>query len=524
MAPGFPDMIQSELDAVDLNVKRTFKLRPGHLSKFAHIETNSIQQNLHPALVILAGRVFGYTGEKITYLASAVQLIYLASNVHFRIPDDNEHGEDFDPRDGARFPVLVGDYLYGKYFVELCEGEILEFLEPLSQIISEMNYGALIRKKNAGQPIEDLELAMKIVEKETALLMEGAVRFAGVLAGASRNDTDVLSNFGRNLGMAYGILERNLGHGMAEDYFDSAESELLKLPAGEARNGLYGLVSKLRTGEIDIPAKKIGRSFDTVSGEAEVYGVSPHYGDKNEEYIQSIFTAIAKKYDVINTVLSLNQDKYWRKFAVQQAKIKPGGYALDVCCGTGMMTVELAKKVGADGHVVGLDLNSEMLDIAQKNLDGSELKGIIEYVQGNAMELPFSDNTFDCATIGFGLRNVPDLKKTLREMIRVVKPGCPVVCLEFSKPSVPLFKQVYDLYFDKFVPFLGKLGVRADGPYRYLHKTWGAFPDQKGLRDVFTRQGLENSNYYELTGGVISVHVGFKPREAAVPSVAATKE
>jgi len=164
-----------------------------------------------------------------------------------------------------------------------------------------------------------------------------------------------------------------------------------------------------------------------------------------------------------------------------------------------------------------------MLDIAKTNLKGMQGINNIEYIQGNAMEMPFPDNTFDCATIGFGLRNVPDLKKTLREIIRVIKPGGRVVCLEFSKPTVPFFKQLYNFYFNRCVPFLGRLGAGIEGPYRYLHNSWQVFPHQKELKDEFTRQGLENVNYYELTGGVVSVHVGVKP-VSVISNVAAAKE
>lgn len=524
MESGFLDLIRSDMDSVDRKVQETFKLRPGHLGKFGHIETNSLQKYLHPALVLLAGRIFRYTEKKLVHLASVFQLIYLASSVQFRIPDDNEQDvEGMDPRDGARFPVLVGDYLYGKYFVGLCEGEILEFLDPLADIIAEMNYGALIRKKNAGQTVNDLELAMTIIEKETALLTEGATKFAGMLAQASKHDIDALAEFGRNFGMAYGILERNLGPALADPYFEKATRAIDKLPQNDARDSLLSLLTKIRSGELSVPARKIGRSYDVGQRFDEQAHFHEQYND-NEEYVQSIFSAIARKYDAINTVLSLNQDKYWRKFAVQQTRIKPGGYALDVCCGTGMMTVELARKVGVGGRVVGIDLNGEMLNIARKNLKESRFEENIEYIQGNAMELPFADNTFDCATIGFGLHDISEIKKVLKEMTRVVKPGGPVVCLDFSKPNVPVFKQIYNFYFDKCVPLLGRLGAGAAKPYRYLHTSWKAFPSQKELREVFNHQGLENTAYYELTGGVVSVHVGFKPVGSPVLSVAATKE
>jgi len=524
MAAGFMELIQQDLDSVDQKIEKAFRIKPGHLSKFAHLETESLQKYLHPALVLFCGRLFGHTGEKAVHLAAAVQFIYLASGIHFRIPDDNERlTQDMDPRDGAQLPVLVGDYLYGRYFTALCDGQILEFLRPLAEIIAQMNHGALLRRKNSGQPMPDIETAMTVIEKETALLVEGAASLAGALAGAAEDDRKILARFGYSLGMAYGIMERNLDPHLAEPHFGQALKNIGSLPAGAARDSLEIMVKKIQNGELVVPPKKIGRSQDAGFRQVGDIIIPDQYKDK-EEYVHSIFSAIAQKYDTLNTVLSFNQDKHWRKFTVEQTGLKPGGTALDVCCGTGMITMELVKKVGPQGLVTGLDFCEEMLDIARENLKGSPYEGVIKYVQGNAMELPFPANTFDCVTIGFGLRNVPDMKKTLSELIRVIRPGGRVVCLEFSKPTVPVFKQIYNFYFDKWVPFLGRLGVGIDGPYRYLHNSWKAFPHQKELRDEFARQGLQEATFYELTGGVVSVHVGVKSLEAPVSSVAATKE
>nr|WP_049771693.1 MULTISPECIES: demethylmenaquinone methyltransferase [Thermincola] len=238
--------------------------------------------------------------------------------------------------------------------------------------------------------------------------------------------------------------------------------------------------------------------------------VPPYYKNK-EEYVHDIFSKIAGKYDFLNTVLSINRDKYWRKFTVGKTGLKPGGRALDVCCGTGMLTLELAKAAGPVGKVVGLDFCGDMLQIAGKNITNTPYIKNIEFIQGNAMDLPFPDNYFDCATIGFGLRNVPDMRQAIREMMRVVKPGGRVVSLEFAKPTVPGFRQIYNFYFRHWVPFLGKLGVGVDGPYNYLHKSWTVFPHQKEVRDIFEEIGLSGAEYFELTGGVVAVHVGVKP-------------
>ncbi|WP_051688196.1 demethylmenaquinone methyltransferase [Desulfofalx alkaliphila] len=229
-----------------------------------------------------------------------------------------------------------------------------------------------------------------------------------------------------------------------------------------------------------------------------------------EEYVQSIFSSIAHRYDLLNTVLSFNRDKYWRRFAVAQCQLKPGGIGLDVACGTGMLCIEQAKVVGHGGQVLGIDFCEDMLAVGQKNISRTPYKDIIQLKQGNAIDLPLEDNTFDCATIGFALRNVPDIKKTIEEMRRVVKPGGKVVSLELSKPSVPIFKQAYYLYFERILPLLGKIGVGKDGPYSYLPQSLKVFPHQREINDLFIETGLKDAKYYELTGGIVSVHVGTK--------------
>ncbi|MCL6559113.1 MAG: demethylmenaquinone methyltransferase [Firmicutes bacterium] len=229
-----------------------------------------------------------------------------------------------------------------------------------------------------------------------------------------------------------------------------------------------------------------------------------------EEYVHSVFSSIAHRYDLLNTTLSFNRDKFWRRFTVEKSGLKPGGYGLDVCCGTGMLALEQAKLVGLNGRVTGLDFCENMLEKALENIGRTPYKGIIELVKGNAVDLPFPDNTFDCATIGFALRNVPDIRKTIDEMRRVVKPGGKVLSLELAKPSAPLFKQMYYLYFNHMVPLLGRLGVGMSGPYSWLPNSLKIFPHQAEIRDLFTGVGLADAHYYELTGGIVAVHIGTK--------------
>ena len=236
----------------------------------------------------------------------------------------------------------------------------------------------------------------------------------------------------------------------------------------------------------------------------------PRQYRNKEEYVHSIFSSIAHRYDLLNTLLSFNRDKYWRRFAVSKCNLTIGSKGLDVACGTGMLCIEQAKVVGESGKVVGVDFCENMLCVGRKNISATPYKEIIEVKKGNAMDLPFAEDTFDCATIGFTLRNVPDIRQTIEEMRRVVKPGGRVVSLELSKPSFPVFKQMYYLYFDYILPALGKIGIGNDGPYSYLPKSLKNFPHQREIRDLFADVGLKEACYYELTGGIVSVHVGTK--------------
>lgn len=229
-----------------------------------------------------------------------------------------------------------------------------------------------------------------------------------------------------------------------------------------------------------------------------------------EKYVHSVFAAIARRYDLMNTLLSFNRDKYWRRFAVAGTGLAPGGRALDVCCGTGLLSLELARAAGPDGRVTGLDFCREMLDVAAANIAASPYGRSVELVEGNAMALPFPDDSFDCATIGFALRNVPDIAAVLAEMRRVVRPGGTVVSLELAKPGAPVFKQLYYLYFEQILPLLGKAGVGVDGPYRWLPESLRRFPHQAEVRDIFRAVGLKEAVYHELTGGIVAVHIGRK--------------
>lgn len=229
-----------------------------------------------------------------------------------------------------------------------------------------------------------------------------------------------------------------------------------------------------------------------------------------EQFVHEVFESIAPKYDLMNDIISFGRHKPWRKFTMRKMKVKPGATAIDLCCGTCDWTISLAEASGT-GQVVGLDFSQNMLDYGGRKIRQLGLDKQIQLVQGNAMSLPYEDNTFDYATIGFALRNVPDLVQVIEEMHRVVKPGGLVVSLELSKPTWEPFKSIYYFYFRRLLPLLGKLIAKRYEQYRWLPESLVSFPDHKELAAIFRRSGLEQVDVYPLAGGVAAVHIGMKP-------------
>ncbi|QHS22588.1 demethylmenaquinone methyltransferase [Virgibacillus sp. MSP4-1] len=230
------------------------------------------------------------------------------------------------------------------------------------------------------------------------------------------------------------------------------------------------------------------------------------------EKVHHVFEKIYDKYDVMNSVISFQRHKAWRKDVMKRMKVKPGEKALDVCCGTGDWTFALGEVVGKSGQVTGLDFSRNMLSIAQTKLDQEPLPQI-SFKHGDAMNLPFEDNSFDYVTIGFGLRNVPDYLHVLKEMTRVVKPGGKVVCLETSQPTIPVYRQLYYFYFKFVMPLFGKIFAKSYNEYAWLHESAKDFPNRKALKALFLEAGLTDVQIKSYTGGVAAMHLGIKPEK-----------
>jgi len=226
--------------------------------------------------------------------------------------------------------------------------------------------------------------------------------------------------------------------------------------------------------------------------------------------VHDIFSSIANKYDSLNSILTLNIDKIWRKKAIKICKLEEKHKVLDLCCGTGQMVDYACKAVGKNTEVIGLDFNEEMINVGYKRLNQSVKDYKYKLIKGDVMELPFEDNTFDCITIAFGLRNVPDKRKALLEMYRVLRPGGSLVCLELSKSGIPILKSIYDLYFNHMLPLIGYLGTRDKKAYYYLRDSVNSFMTKTQLKLEFDHCGFKNTDYISLTCGTASIHYGNK--------------
>lgn len=235
---------------------------------------------------------------------------------------------------------------------------------------------------------------------------------------------------------------------------------------------------------------------------------SQQFPEGKEKYVHDMFQRIARRYDLLNRVLSFRQDIRWRRITGDLADLRVGDAVLDVATGTGDLAFELARRVGPTGKVIGVDFVDEMLQIAKAKASRLENGAQCSFRYGNALDLPFEAGMFRAATIGFAMRNVSDIEACLSEMRRVVEPGGRVLCLELSKPVWPVFRQVYRFYFHRLVPVFGRIVQGVDGPYRYLPESVARFPDQEALAEIMREVGLKDVSYRNLTGGIAALHIG----------------
>ena len=238
--------------------------------------------------------------------------------------------------------------------------------------------------------------------------------------------------------------------------------------------------------------------------------------DKSNPRVRDMFRQIAPRYDLMNHVLSMNVDRYWRWRAVRRLKMEAGKPILDTCTGTGDLALAIAKKAPENVEVMGSDFCHAMLEIARDKRGENEPTADIGFLEADSQELPFGDNQFQCVTVAFGLRNVADTDRGLAEMTRVCSPGGQVMVLEFSSPRLFGLRQIYGYYFRNVLPRIGQLFAKNDrSAYKYLPESVGQFPDGQELCDRMTAAGLTNVRYTPMTFGVATIYEGFKPPVSA---------
>ena len=222
--------------------------------------------------------------------------------------------------------------------------------------------------------------------------------------------------------------------------------------------------------------------------------------------VRTMFDRIAGVYDLMNTAMTAGMHHRWRQRAAELAELEPGSAALDVCCGTGDLALELSHRVGLEGTVVGCDFSERMLEAATSKAAECGAANV-RFEWADALELPYEDGSFDAATIGFGARNLEDLDRGLRELARVLRPGGRLVILEITQPQRPPLSAFFSLWFDRLVPMLGTLaGDRS--AYSYLPESVKRFPPPHGLAERMDAAGFGRIRYFVLAGGIITIHAG----------------
>ena len=241
-----------------------------------------------------------------------------------------------------------------------------------------------------------------------------------------------------------------------------------------------------------------------------------HFGYKEVDtdakagMVADVFHSVASRYDLMNDLMSGGIHRVWKRFTIELSGVRTGNAVLDIAGGTGDLAARFSDIVGAKGRVVLADINDSMLKVGRDKLLDNGRMSNLEFVQADAQYLPFPDDTFDCITIAFGLRNVTDKDRALRSMLRVLKPGGRLLVLEFSKPDNPLLSKAYDTYSFKVLPMMGRLVANDADSYQYLAESIRMHPDQETLKDMMEEAGFSRFEFHNMTGGVVALHKGVK--------------
>ena len=240
------------------------------------------------------------------------------------------------------------------------------------------------------------------------------------------------------------------------------------------------------------------------------YGFQKVREDEKTQWVLRHFNSVARHYDFMNTLLSFGIHYLWKREAIAMMGLKPGDQVLDVCGGTGDLAILAKRRVGPSGRVTVFDINRAMLDAGRHKKSNAAIRKQIQYVQGNAEWLSFPDDRFDAAMVGFGIRNVTHMEQGFREILRVLKPGGKMLCLEFSKPANPFFCKIYDFYSFYMMPLLGQVLAGTRAAYTHLPESIRMFPLPEELKTILERIGYSHVNWRRLTNGIAVIHLAHK--------------
>ena len=231
--------------------------------------------------------------------------------------------------------------------------------------------------------------------------------------------------------------------------------------------------------------------------------------DQKQGLVKGVFDSVASNYDLMNDVMSLGTHRLWKNYTIASSNVSKGDKVLDIAGGTGDLAIKFRKKVGGSGKVILSDINGSMLEEGRKNLINH---GVIDvdFIQANAESLPFKDNTFDCVSIAFGLRNVTHKNTALKQMHRVLKKGGSLLVLEFSKVENEMLEKIYDAYSFNLIPKLGQFFANDEDSYQYLAESIRKHPDQETLKTMTLDAGFGFCEYHNLSGGIVALHKAIK--------------
>ena len=240
------------------------------------------------------------------------------------------------------------------------------------------------------------------------------------------------------------------------------------------------------------------------------FGFTTVNRDDKVHLVRGVFDSVASRYDIMNDLMSVGIHRLWKRFTIELSAVRPGQTVLDIAGGTGDLSARFSTLVGAEGRVILADINASMLAVGRDKLLDAGAFGNLHMVQCDAQTLPFPDNSIDCITIAFGLRNVTDKDLALQSMERILKPGGRLLVLEFSKPTSALLQKVYDTYSFRILPMMGRLVANDEDSYRYLAESIRQHPDQETLLGMMEEAGFVDCQYHNMTGGIVAVHRGIK--------------